>query len=443
MRKKLVKRRKKRAMSLAEILVAIFISSLLLTTIVGIFYYSNKASVSGFEKAEAEQSFNNTIDYITRDLHSTGSNVSVLTCGIPKELSIERVTQKSMIVYGDFDEDSNTVEKVEYVLVNNDTCLVRRLFTQQGTGPGSTWVNPSEKVLIGNRDSDNKGSKIKIGTNGIRFTYYDYRGNPLGVPLSYDQYNKEEIFISNNYEYIIPPAYAIGGLPTATPPPPTVTPVPPTSTPKPPTPVPPTSTPTLTSANLTATAAPKQTATKAAQQTAAPKQTATAAAQQTAAPQQTATKAAQRTATAIAQQTAAPIQTATKAAKQTATAIANQTAAPQQTATKAAQQTAAPQQTATKAAQQTATAIINQTAAPQQTATKAAQQTAAAPTITPTPSQTTAPVPPTPTQSTNVERLVRGVGITIQIDNMKGAHVKQQSSTNITIKNLFLEGENQ
>lgn len=406
---------KKRAMSLVEILVAIFISSLVLTGIVGIFYYSNKASISGFEKAEAEQSFNTTVDCVTRDLRSTGSDVSVSTCGLSKELSVGRVTQTSMILYGDFDDVSGTIEKVEYFLDNNNTCLVRRLFSQNGTGPGSTWINPSDKVLIGNRNSGSQGSKIKIGTGGIQFTYYDFRGNLLlGVPVSQDPYN-EEIFASNNYEYIIPPAYGIGGLPTATPLPPTATPVPPTSTPKPPTstpkpptatPVPPTATPTKTTVEKTATAV-------------AAIQTATAAANKTA--------------------TAAPIKTATAAAK-------TATAGPAQTATAATKTaTAGPAQTAT-AAQKTAAPIQTATAAPIQTATAEAIQTAtaaAAPTITPTPTQTTPPVPPTPTPKTNIELLVRSVGITMQIENLRNAPIIKQSSTSITLKNLFLEGENQ
>jgi len=425
------RKRKKRAMSLVEILVAIFISSLLLTVIVGIFYFSNKASVSSFEKAEAQQSFNTTMEYITRDLHSTGSNVSVSTCGIPKEYSVGKVRQTTMILYGDVDDDPNSIEKIEYFLANNNTCLIRRLYAQQGTGPGSTWANPNEKVLIGNRTSDTKNSKIQIGQSGIQFTYYDSRGNLLGV--DYSLYEKE-IPISNNYEYIIQPACAIEGLPTATP-------VPPTATPVPPTPVPPTA--TLNSGQLTATAAPRHTATAAAQQTAAPRQTATAAAQQTAAPIQTATRAARQTATAIANQTAAPIRTATRAAQRTATAIANQTTGPIRTATRAAERTATTIAQQTAAPIQTATTIAQQTAAPVQTATAAAIQTANAPTATPVPTATAIPIPPTPTPITNVERLVRSVGITIQIDNIKGAHVIQQSSNNITIKNLFLEGENQ
>jgi hypothetical protein len=419
---------KKRAMSLVEILVAIFISSLVLTGIVGIFYYSNKASISGFEKAEAEQSFNTTVDCVTRDLRSTGSDVSVSTCGLSKELSVGRVTQTSMILYGDFDDVSGTIEKVEYFLDNNNTCLVRRLFSQNGTGPGSTWINPSDKVLIGNRNSGSQGSKIKIGTGGIQFTYYDFRGNLLlGVPVSQDPYN-EEIFASNNYEYIIPPAYGIGGLPTATPLPPTATPVPPTSTPKPPTstPKPPTATPLPTTPTpVPPTSTPKPPTATPVPPTATPTKTTVEKTATAVAAIQTATAAANKTATA------APIKTATAAAKtatagpaQTATAATKTaTAGPAQTAT-AAQKTAAPIQTATAEAIQTATA-------------------AAAPTITPTPTQTTPPVPPTPTPKTNIELLVRSVGITMQIENLRNAPIIKQSSTSITLKNLFLEGENQ
>ncbi|MEQ8188509.1 MAG: prepilin-type N-terminal cleavage/methylation domain-containing protein [Candidatus Eremiobacterota bacterium] len=438
-KKKTGKKIKKRAMSLVEILVAIFISSMLLTVVIGLFYFSNKASVSSFEKAEAQQSFNTAIEYITRDLHSTGSSVSISTCGIPKEDAVGRVRNTNMTLYGDIDDDPNNIEKIEYFLTNNDTCLIRRVYAQQGTGPVSTWVNPNEKVLIGNRNSDKKSSKIQIGKSGIQFTYYDFRGNKLGIPPgSYNPYNEEEVLTASNYEKIIQPAFAIEGLPSATP--------------VLPTPVP--ATPTLTSGELTATAAPGKTATAAVQQTSAVN-TATAAPGKTAtAAVKTATAGPAKTATKAAQQTAAPGQTATAAVK-------TATAAPAKTATKAAQQTAAPGQTATAAVKtataapgKTATAAVKTaTAGPAQTATKAAEETAApgktatagaiqtATAASPTP--TKAPIQPSPTSPTNVERFVRSVAVTIQIDNIKGAQVMRQSSTNITIKNLFLEGENQ
>jgi len=250
-------------MSLAEILVAVAIASIILTGVTFIFYYTNRASGHGWEVAEAQQAYNITMDHLTRDLRSAGSNVSESTCGILKELSIGRAARTKLVLYGEFDPNTTGIEKIEYTLVNGDdpntpdknegTCLVRTIYQQNGTGVGSTWINPMDKILIGTKDPSHRGSKIKVGN--LQFHFFNGQQTPLPVPVVYE--DKESLpfekkdFIVNQVLATLWNTPIPSPAPTAIPPtpaPPTITPIPPTPapptvTPIPPTPAPPTVTP--------------------------------------------------------------------------------------------------------------------------------------------------------------------------------------------------------
>jgi len=173
------------AMSLTEVMVASLIAAVILTGVVLTYYYATKASSKGFEKTEAQQSLNKTMDYILRDLRTTGIGVNYEACGIYKEDAIGEASYVSIGLYGNFLEDIDGVELVKYGAVN-DTYLLRTVYRQTGTGPSSSWSDVlEEKVLIGNKIKGQ--SKIRLiddpNKPGFMLTYINDLQTPFPTPL--------------------------------------------------------------------------------------------------------------------------------------------------------------------------------------------------------------------------------------------------------------------
>lgn len=174
-------------MSLAEIIIAILIGSILLTLVTLIYYYTSQAGKQGFEVAEAQQSIEVTLNELMRDLRTTGSDVSSDICGIDKKYSIGNATSTAITIYGNFMAETGTpkIEKITYSITTN-SCLLKQMYSQSGTGTGSTWTNIiKEKVLIGKKPYNKSRIKVKSGT-------------PAGFALKYLNDNQQEISDTTN-----------------------------------------------------------------------------------------------------------------------------------------------------------------------------------------------------------------------------------------------------
>jgi len=180
------------AMSLAEIIVATLIGSMILTAITITYYWSARAAKKGFEKSEAQQALNTTLDQLLKDLRMIGANVNITTCGVEKNRSILVGTDNTLTVLGDFIYDLDGIERLHYVLERNNTCLARVIYEQQGTGVSSTWINVvSRKNMIGNADGAARLIIRQVDKNnnpsiGFRLVYLDANNLALSTPLTPD-----------------------------------------------------------------------------------------------------------------------------------------------------------------------------------------------------------------------------------------------------------------
>ncbi len=150
------------AMSLIEIMISMAIGSIVLTSVFMIFYFANKSNTLGFQRMEAQQSLNTTLDILLKDLRNTGYKVSASTCGMTKEEAIAMAKRTELVIYGDFvsypTEDpkvssTTLIERVHYNVLNNNTCLLRTIYEES---PDNTWTKKTSKVLIGNNVSTGK-----------------------------------------------------------------------------------------------------------------------------------------------------------------------------------------------------------------------------------------------------------------------------------------------
>ena len=181
------------AVSLIEVVIAMVIGSIVLTSVYMVYYFTNKSNSVGFERMEAQQSLNMAIDQIMKDLRCAGYKVSTQTCGISKEDSINRARRTELIIYGDFedystedptDPSTTLIERVHYFLVNDNKCLVRAIYEES---PDNTWDKHTEKVLIGN-NRPNGNSRVCIGEKKI-----PAQNNDFGFSLRYYDSDDEEI----------------------------------------------------------------------------------------------------------------------------------------------------------------------------------------------------------------------------------------------------------
>lgn len=177
--------------SLIEVMVAMIIGSIVLTSVYMVYYFANKSNSVGFERMEAQQSLNLAIDQIMKDLRCAGYKVSTQTCGMQKENAITRARRTELVIYGDFIEyptenpaDPNTtlIERVHYYLVNNNQCLMKSIYEES---PANTWTNHTEKVLVGNNRPNGK-SRVCIGPQGngdfgFSLRYYTSTDTELGT----------------------------------------------------------------------------------------------------------------------------------------------------------------------------------------------------------------------------------------------------------------------
>jgi len=182
------------AMTLVEIIVATLIGSMILTAITMTYFWATRATKKGFEKSEAQQTLNTTLDQLLRDLRMIGANVSNTTCGVDKNRSILVASDNALTVLGDFIYDLDGVERLHYILENNNTCLTRIIYEQQGTGTGSTWTNiVSRKNMIGNANGAARLIVRQVDKNGnpsigFRMVYLDVDNIALApTPLNSDR----------------------------------------------------------------------------------------------------------------------------------------------------------------------------------------------------------------------------------------------------------------
>ena len=170
------------AMSLAEVLIATLIASLLLTGVVLVYFYSTKATKKGFERSEAQQSLNKSMDYLLKDLRTAGAGVNIPACGINKEDSIGQAALTSIMLYGDFLYDVPGVELIKYA-PENQRCLVRTVYGQNGTGTSSTWNDViQEQVLIGNRPTGESRIRLQEDPVGFQLMYINLEQTPFPTP---------------------------------------------------------------------------------------------------------------------------------------------------------------------------------------------------------------------------------------------------------------------
>ena len=170
------------AMSLTEVLIATLIASLVLTGVTLIYFYSTRAGKKGFERSEAQQSLNKSMDYLLRDLRTAGAGVSLDTCGVKKEDAIKDAALTSITLYGNFLDDIPGVEIVKYA-PENQRCLVRTLYGQDGTGLSSTWTRViQEEVLIGNRPTGESRIRLQEDPVGFQLMYINTEQTPFPTP---------------------------------------------------------------------------------------------------------------------------------------------------------------------------------------------------------------------------------------------------------------------
>ncbi len=178
------------AMSLIEIIVATLIGSMILTAITMTYYWAARATKKGFEKSEAQQALNTTLDQLLKDLRMIGAGVNQDKCGTEKSKSIVAGTENGLTVLGDFLYDVNGIERLHYVLEDNGRCLVRVIYEQQGTSTSSTWPNViSRKNMIGNADGAarliiRQVDKYNNPSIGFKLLYLDSDNKPLTAPLN-------------------------------------------------------------------------------------------------------------------------------------------------------------------------------------------------------------------------------------------------------------------
>jgi type II secretory pathway component PulJ len=168
------------AISLVEMMVALLLASFLITGVTMIYFFAARSTRQGFEKGEAHQCLDKSMNYLLKDLRTAGSGVNENTCNIKKEDSIASATDNSIILYGDFLSDIPGIETVRYLPESNG-CLARTVFKQSGTGAGSTWTEVvQEEVLIGTRPSGKNKSNIRLQESppGFFLTYMNDMQTP-------------------------------------------------------------------------------------------------------------------------------------------------------------------------------------------------------------------------------------------------------------------------
>lgn len=168
------------ALSLVEMMVALLIASFLITGVTMIYFFAARSTRQGFEKGEAHQCLDKSMNYILKDLRTAGSGVNEDTCNIKKEDSIASATSTSIMLYGDFLYDVPGIELVKYIPEEN-RCLVRTVLKQTGTGSASAWNDIlQEEILIGSRPSGRNKSNIRLKESppGFSLTYINEQQTP-------------------------------------------------------------------------------------------------------------------------------------------------------------------------------------------------------------------------------------------------------------------------